>query len=92
VISERSSSAPRDEGPVEHPDGWYWIDPTGRREFGPYRTRAEALAHASPDDDEVPAEGETLAEAESELGLADWIDPETGEPGMGRGRPDHDDR
>ena len=24
--------------------------------------------------------GESVAEAESELGMADWIDPDTGEP------------
>jgi hypothetical protein len=24
--------------------------------------------------------GESLAEAEAEIGIADWVDPETGEP------------
>jgi hypothetical protein len=31
-------------------------------------------------DDEIYGEGESLEEAESEIGMADWIDPETGEP------------
>lgn len=92
VISERPAGSARDDGLIEHPDGWYWIDPISKREFGPHPTRAEALLRGSADDDEVPSEGETLAEAESELGLADWTDPETGEPGIGRARPDHDDR
>jgi hypothetical protein len=35
--------------------------------------------------------GETLAEAESELGLADWIDGETGELAQGQS-PTHLER
>jgi hypothetical protein len=31
--------------------------------------------------------GETLAEAESEIGVADWIDPDSGEPAEGQSRP-----
>lgn len=30
---------------------------------------------------------ETLAEAEREIGLNDWIDPETGEPAEGQSPP-----
>jgi len=30
--------------------------------------------------DAVLEPGETLREAEDEVGIADWIDPETGEP------------
>jgi len=29
---------------------------------------------------EAPEPGETLQEAEAEIGMSDWIDPETGEP------------
>jgi hypothetical protein len=29
--------------------------------------------------------GETLEEAEDELGIADWVDPDTGEPAEGAG-------
>jgi hypothetical protein len=28
-------------------------------------------------------EGESLAEAEAEIGIADWADPDTGEPAEG---------
>jgi hypothetical protein len=28
-------------------------------------------------------EGESLEDAEAEIGIADWIDPETGEPATG---------
>ena len=30
---------------------------------------------------EAITEGETLEEAEDEIGISDWIDPETGQPG-----------
>lgn len=62
---------------VEHPDGWYWIALDGRQQFGPYETVEAVLADMDTFDAE-PDSGETLAETERELGLADWIDPETG--------------
>ena len=34
-------------------------------------------------DDSDYEEGETLQEAEAEIGIADWIDPETGKPAEG---------
>jgi hypothetical protein len=37
--------------------------------------------------DEAPLPGETLQEAEDEIGIADWIDPETGEPAEGQSPP-----
>lgn len=63
---------------IQHPDGWYWLAPDGKQEFGPFATAEEALADmgAAADDDVEP--GETLQEAEDELGLADWVDPDTG--------------
>lgn len=35
--------------------------------------------------DEAPEPGETLQEAEQELGLADWVDADTGELAEGTG-------
>jgi hypothetical protein len=32
------------------------------------------------DDDEAQEPGESLQEAEAEIGISDWIDPDTGEP------------
>lgn len=68
---------------VERPDGFYWIGPDGKQEFGPFLTAADALAdmNAAGDTDLEP--GETLEEAERELGIADWIDPDTGAPAEG---------
>lgn len=66
---------------IERPDGFYWQDKDTLAEFGPFTTLLEAA-----EDMEYKAEsdfepGETLEEAEAEIGMADWIDPETGQPG-----------
>ncbi len=72
---------------VERPDGWYWIAPGGRQQFGPFASAAEARADRDRYDEQAPVPGETLEEAEQEIGIADWIDPETGEPAEGQSRP-----
>jgi len=65
---------------VSRPDGYYWLGADGKREIGPFATYedAEMSLHADEHSDVEP--DETLAEAESEIGIADWIDPDTGEP------------
>ena len=64
----------------ERPDGFYWQVKTGDKDFGPFATLLEAIQDMqSPDDAEVEP-GETLDQAEADIGIADWIDPETGEP------------
>lgn len=65
---------------VERPNGFYWIDEDTREESGPFPTLEEAVAamQAAAETDYEP--GESLQEAESEIGMADWIDPDTGEP------------
>jgi len=49
---------------------------------GPFETRAEAetdlLAGGAAEDEFDPKD--TLQEAESELGISEWIDPDTGGP------------
>jgi hypothetical protein len=85
VIPESSTGG--DAGLVEHPDGWYWTAPDGRQTFGPFATRELAVADRDRGDDEAPTEGETLQEAESEIGIADWIDAETGAPAEGPSPP-----
>jgi hypothetical protein len=72
-----------DEPITERPDGYYWAAPDGRQEFGPFATRELAWAdmHAGDPDDLEP--GESLQEAESEIGMTDWIDPDTGAPAEG---------
>jgi hypothetical protein len=68
---------------VQRPDGWYWLGEAGRQEFGPYDTEDEALQAMEAACDGEIEPGETLFEAEQELGIADWLDPETGEPAEG---------
>jgi hypothetical protein len=66
---------------IERPDGFYWLDSESGEEYGPFPTLLDAMQDMeySADSDYEP--GETLEEAEEELGIADWIDPETGVPG-----------
>jgi len=90
---KRRTATPKEQAPVkegaplaghviERPDGFYWEAKKGET-HGPFATLAEAEADmlaggASEEDDvEVP---QGLQEAESELGIAEWIDPDTGGP------------
>lgn len=77
---------PIDDQPIQarvfkRPDGYYW-EAKGKDARGPFATRAEAeadlLAGGTTVGDFEPAEG--LQEAESELGISEWIDPDTGGP------------
>lgn len=73
---------------LKRPGGYYWSLTDGGREFGPYDSFEEALADMEAAADlDAPEPGESLQEAESELGISDWIDPETGEPAEGMSRP-----
>jgi hypothetical protein len=65
---------------VERPDGFYWIDLETEVEFGPFPTAAMAIADMTPASESNYEPGETLQEAEAEIGISDWIDPETGAP------------
>ena len=70
------------------PDGFHWLAPDGRQEFGPFETYDEALADMqAADEDSAAQPGATLQEAEDEIGIADWIDAETGEPPEGQSPP-----
>jgi len=64
---------------TKRPDGFYWQAKDDGREYGPFATLAEA-EQSMQSEGEAPEPGETLAEAESEIGIADFVDPETGEP------------
>lgn len=72
---------------ILRPDGYYWQSPDGRQEFGPFETKELALTDMYAADEEAPEPGESLREAEDEIGIADWIDPDTGEPAEGQSRP-----
>jgi hypothetical protein len=63
---------------IERPDG-FWVQPAqGGHETGPYATLVEAIEeHRAVEDEDDLGPGDTLAEAEAQLGVSDWIDPET---------------
>jgi hypothetical protein len=65
---------------IERPDGFYWLDEEAKEEYGPFTTLMDAVKDMeySADSDYEPAE--SLMEAEEEIGIADWIDPDTGLP------------
>lgn len=65
---------------LERPDGFWWQAKDGGREYGPFATLVEAVADMQSGDNGAPEPGETLQEAEAEIGIAGYIDPETGEP------------
>ena len=81
VLESAASSDGLDDHVIERPDGFYWESKQGES-HGPFTTLAEAEADmlsggASAVEE---ADGEGLQEAESELGINEWIDPDTGGP------------
>jgi hypothetical protein len=66
---------------LKRPDGYYWEHEKGELR-GPFVTREEAEADrlAGGEAEEAYEPIETLHEAESEIGVAEWIDPDTGVP------------
>lgn len=64
---------------IERPDGFYWERMESGEEFGPFPTLSKATEDMEYADANLET-GESLAEAESEIGIADWIDPDTGHP------------
>jgi len=80
---DESVSVPPPGRVIERPDGFYWESKTTKEQRGPFATRAEAdadLLAGGEADSEFDPEAETLQEAESELGISEWIDPDTGGP------------
>ncbi len=66
---------------IERPDGFYWQDKETEAVYGPFPSLLEAVRDMEFSDDEGDlAPDESLEEVEAELGIADWIEPETGEP------------
>ena len=64
---------------TEHPDGFYWQDKLTKKIYGPFPSSTEALLDMQYQEDSDYEEGESLQEAEEEIGIADWVDPDTGE-------------
>jgi hypothetical protein len=65
---------------IERPDGFYWRAEQSSTEYGPFPSLAEAAADLRSSEESAYEPGETLAEAEDEIGISGWIDPDTGEP------------
>ena len=85
-----AAPAPDSEAPqpiIERPDGYYWAAPDGRQQFGPFESYELAQADRDAVGDEALAPGDTLQEVEREVGIADWIDAETGAPAEGQSPP-----
>jgi hypothetical protein len=68
---------------IERPDGFYWLDKLTGKEYGPFPTLLEAEQDMEVQIENGFEEGESLEDAEEEIGIANWIDPETGEPAEG---------
>jgi len=65
---------------IELPDGFYWEHRLTGERFGPFPTLLEAVEDMQYNDEADFEPGESLEEAEAELGISDWIDPDTGLP------------
>ena len=77
---------------VARPDGYHWLSPDDRQEFGPFRTVAAARADMQAIHEGNEPDGpESLLEAERGIGIADWIDPDTGDPAEGQSTPHLDE-
>ena len=64
---------------IERPDGFFWLDEENGEQFGPFDTLLEAVQDMEYNAESGNEPGETVEEAEQELGLAEWVDAETGE-------------
>ena len=68
---------------IERPDGFYWQDKLTEKEYGPFPSLLEAAQDMQGQGDNGYEEGESLEDAEEEIGMSTWIDPDTGEPAEG---------
>lgn len=66
---------------IERPNGFYWLDETDAREYGPFPTLMEAFddMQSVDPDESTQSDLDEVRNAGEVLGVADWIDPDTGE-------------
>lgn len=64
---------------IERADGFYWQDKVTDEVCGPFTTLVEAMQDMQDQEDADYQEGESLAEAGADIGMAGWVDPETGD-------------
>ena len=65
---------------TKQPDGYYWQSKDDGRQYGPFATLYEAVQDMQRDGEGAIEPGETVQDAEAEIGIADWVDPDTGLP------------
>jgi len=65
---------------IERPDGVYWQDKESGREYGPFATLMQAVQDMEAGGGNELEPGESLEEAEKEIGISEYIDPDTGVP------------
>ncbi len=68
---------------IERPDGFYWQSRVDGRESGPFPTLLAAVQDMQYRDDTALDTDDSVDEAEKDIGISDWIDPDTGEPAEG---------
>lgn len=81
--SKKNVAAPPEDDRIEfieRPNGVYWRVGTSTVENGPFASLAEATADAEGREDPTFQATDSIAEAEAELGISEWIDPDTGSP------------
>ena len=64
---------------IERPDGFFWQDEGTSQLFGPFTTLWEATQDMEYNAESDFEPGETADEAAEEIGIANWVDPDTGE-------------
>lgn len=73
---------------VEQDGAFFWRDQENDALVGPFRTRQAAVADRDspgPQDDDLveTVDADAVHDAEAEIGIDDFIDPDTGEPTHG---------
>jgi len=68
---------------IERADGFYWQDKVTDELCGPFPTLVEAMQDMQDQEDTSYQESESLAEAEADIGISNWVDPETGDAAEG---------
>ncbi|MCZ7564611.1 MAG: hypothetical protein M5U08_13245 [Burkholderiales bacterium] len=64
---------------LERPDGFYWQSKQTGKEFGPFESLAAAVEDVGFSADAELDVPDTLEEAEADLGVEGYIDPQTGD-------------
>ena len=68
------------------PDGFYWQTENGHREFGPFESYELAAADMHVGEENL-GPGDALNQVEAEIGIAGWIDADTGSLAEGQSPP-----